>query len=121
VSACKPGAIGWDEKGAIIDQDKCTRCGDCTVACPTGAIRFDARPMSVEEALEEIGKDADFYGKDGGVTLSGGECLASRNFRWPCSKAAGSAASAPTSRPACMQSRRSRTRLRGGRPRHCGH
>jgi len=80
VAACKANAIGWDEKGARIDQDRCTRCGKCTVACPTGAIRFDGKEMSAEEALHEIGKDRAFYGKDGGVTLSGGECMASPEF-----------------------------------------
>lgn len=80
VAACGADAIGWDERGARIDQGKCTRCGDCTVACPTGAIRFDGTSMSVEEALREVEKDLAFYGRDGGVTLSGGECMASPAF-----------------------------------------
>lgn len=80
VAACPEGAIDWDERGAKIDQSACTRCGKCVVACPTGAIRFDGAAMSVEEALHEAEKDRPFYGKDGGVTLSGGECMASPGF-----------------------------------------
>lgn len=80
VAACPVQAIGWDERGAKIDHGACTLCGECVFACPTGAIRFDARRMSAEEALAEIEKDRPFYGKDGGVTLSGGECMASPDF-----------------------------------------
>ena len=80
IAACKENALDWDARGVRIDQNACTHCGACVTACPTGAIRFDAREMSVEEVLLEIEKDRPFYGKDGGVTLSGGECMASPAF-----------------------------------------
>ncbi len=80
IAACETGALAWDERGVRIDHASCTRCGDCVAACPTGAIRFDARRMGVEEALQEVEKDRPFYGPDGGVTLSGGECMASSAF-----------------------------------------
>ncbi len=80
IAACEKGALSWDERGVKIDHDACTLCGDCVTACPTGAIRFDAREMSVEDALEEIEKDRPFYGNDGGVTLSGGECMMNPAF-----------------------------------------
>lgn len=79
-AACPVGAIGWDERGAKIDHAKCTLCERCAAACPTGAMRLDARETTVEQALAEIEKDVDFYGKDGGVTLSGGECMQSPAF-----------------------------------------
>ncbi|HAX40845.1 MAG TPA: glycyl-radical enzyme activating protein [Clostridiales bacterium] len=80
IVACEENALRWDDRGVAIDHASCTRCSECVVACPTGAIRFDAREMSVAEALEEIKKDRPFYGTDGGVTLSGGECMVSPAF-----------------------------------------
>jgi len=80
IAVCEAGALSWDDRGIAIDRDACTHCGDCVVACPTGAIRFDAQSMSVEETLAEIEKDRPFYGSDGGVTLSGGECMMSPAF-----------------------------------------
>ena len=80
IAACETGALNWDERGVKINHDACTLCGDCVIACPTGAIRLDARQMSVEETLVEIEKDRPFYGPDGGVTLSGGECMMSPAF-----------------------------------------
>jgi pyruvate formate lyase activating enzyme len=80
IAVCEVHALGWDERGVAIDQAACTRCGACVSACPTGAIRFDARSMSTQDVLFEIEKDVPFYGKDGGVTLSGGECMASPAF-----------------------------------------
>jgi len=35
---CQYGAITMDGPLAIIDQDKCTHCGECELVCPTGAI-----------------------------------------------------------------------------------
>ncbi len=80
IHACEENALSWDACGVKIDHAACTKCGKCVTACPTGAIRFDAREMSVEETLEEIKKDRPFYGTDGGVTLSGGECMMSPAF-----------------------------------------
>ena len=43
LSACKFEAIVFDEKLkiAVVDQDKCTGCRDCTGACPYGIITMD--------------------------------------------------------------------------------
>ena len=81
LQACKTeGALSFDETGLRIDENKCVCGASCIDACPSAALRFDAREMSVEEALNEIEKDRPFYGAQGGVTLSGGECTCSEAF-----------------------------------------
>ena len=58
-----------------IDRQKCIVCGECAKICPTNAIELSGKDMSVNEILSIIEKDKAFYGKVGGVTLSGGEPL----------------------------------------------
>ena len=57
----------------IFDRHNCVACFDCAKNCPTGALEICGRDMSVDEILSIIKKDSAFYGKDGGMTLSGGE------------------------------------------------
>ncbi len=80
IAACKVKAITQLEKGVCVDKSSCTLCGACIKACPTGALRIDGVKMSVAEVMAEIEKDRVFYGREGGVTLSGGECTASPAF-----------------------------------------
>ncbi|MBQ7322600.1 MAG: glycyl-radical enzyme activating protein [Clostridia bacterium] len=70
VSAQKTGAE------RRIDRDRCISCFACAENCPTGALVMCGKEMSVEEIVEVVQKDSAFYGKDGGVTLSGGEPFA---------------------------------------------
>lgn len=62
-------------------RDNCRGCFACSDVCPTGAIRTSGREMTVEQVLDEVLKDTDFYefGK-GGMTLSGGEPLLQSDF-----------------------------------------
>ena len=53
----------------------CASCFDCANACPTGALEACGREMRISDILAEVKKDVAFYGKTGGVTLSGGEPL----------------------------------------------
>ena len=50
----------------------CMRCSSKEI-CPSKAIEPVAREMTVQEVLDEVEKDAPFYGLRGGLTLSGGE------------------------------------------------
>ena len=60
----------------IFDRSKCTVCKKCAEVCPTGALEVIGKEYSVAEIMREVSKDALFYGKDGGVTISGGEPFA---------------------------------------------
>lgn len=61
-------------------QKKCDFCGKCALFCPNDAREICGREYTVEEILSEILKDKDYYGKTGGVTFSGGECMLQIDF-----------------------------------------
>ena len=69
-------------------EEHCIRCGRCgkresladAEKCPSGALKICGRAMEEEDVLTEILKDRRFYGKNGGVTFSGGECLTQADF-----------------------------------------
>lgn len=63
----------------------CGRCGGQRVLenvgqCPAGALKRVGENYTPEGLLEEVLADSDFYGSDGGVTFSGGECLLQADF-----------------------------------------
>lgn len=65
----------------IFDRDACTLCGACEQVCPSGCFRIYGKTYTVDQLLEIILEDKDFYeASGGGVTLSGGECLVQADF-----------------------------------------
>lgn len=60
--------------------EKCIGCGLCKDGCFSGAKVICGREMTVEEVVKQVLLDKDYYGKGGGVTFSGGEPLAQREF-----------------------------------------
>ncbi len=69
-------------------KEQCIGCGCCNNTrslsnakmCPSEALKACGKEMDDKEVLEQILKDRNFYGKDGGVTFSGGECLLQADF-----------------------------------------
>lgn len=70
---CPTGVHAFRDDAHTLLIDRCKRCMQCTEVCPTGALEKCQTLMTAEEILEEVLKDRAFYGKTGGVTLSGGE------------------------------------------------
>ena len=60
--------------------NECDFCGKCALLCPNNAREICGKEYTVEEVLTEILKDKDYYGKTGGVTFSGGECMLQIDF-----------------------------------------
>lgn len=57
------------------DRETCIVCGRCAKNCPTGAREIVGKEYTPMEVYEQILKDIAFYGENGGVTFSGGECM----------------------------------------------
>ena len=62
-------------KAVCTSPDNCTLCGKCADVCAAGAKRLCGYEMPVEEIVRNVLLDTPFYGHDGGVTVSGGECM----------------------------------------------
>jgi pyruvate formate lyase activating enzyme len=77
---CPRSAISWKENKIETNPQLCNGCGHCVHVCEQQARELCGREITVEEILPEILEDLIFYGKDGGVTLSGGEVLNQSSF-----------------------------------------
>lgn len=79
---CPNGAQFMDSsRSHRFERGKCMSCGQCTEICSQKGLILYGREVSVNEVLEELLEDRDFYeSSGGGVTLSGGECLLQADF-----------------------------------------
>jgi pyruvate formate lyase activating enzyme len=73
------------EPETAFDASRCIGCGGCENGsvedCPPMARRIVGREYSVDELVEAVLQDADFFaGTGGGATLSGGEPMAQPEF-----------------------------------------
>ncbi len=81
VRACPESAIEMTPNGVRIDHERCTLCGDCEDACPTGAIKMMGQVWASDDMVNELLKDKIFFNTSGGgVTLSGGEATFQADF-----------------------------------------
>ena len=71
---CPSGANKLTSEGTRIDRNKCIGCGKCVESCPNEARKLTGRHTTVDEIIDELLRDRDFYeNSGGGITLSGGE------------------------------------------------
>lgn len=64
----------------IYNEKLCIHCGHCAEGCYTGARALCGREMSANEVVAQVLLDAPYYGKDGGLTVSGGEPTMQMDF-----------------------------------------
>lgn len=64
--------------------EKCISCGKCDSGCFAGAKVICGKEYSTDDLLAEILPDKPYYGDNGGVTFSGGEPMAQKDFLNEC-------------------------------------
>ncbi|MBF0442979.1 MAG: glycyl-radical enzyme activating protein, partial [Oligoflexales bacterium] len=74
LGSCSKDTIEVDDSFQT-DRGRCIGCGRCVSLCPYGARRTVGELFDIPRILMEAEKDLPFYGKEGGVTLCGGEPL----------------------------------------------
>jgi pyruvate formate lyase activating enzyme len=70
--ACPDGFHTLDDAGHTFDRTGCSACGECVAECYTRALEVTGQWMTVEQVLEAVLADRDFYAISDGATLSGG-------------------------------------------------
>ena len=82
VKDCEFDAISIENDKLIIDRRLCEKClsFNCINNCYTKALRKSSEEYSVEKLLKIVQRDRQYWGHDGGISLSGGEPLLNIDF-----------------------------------------
>jgi pyruvate formate lyase activating enzyme len=82
LEVCPESALSLGPDGKVIlDRDRCTACGKCAPECDPQALQMIGREVSVDEVMQVVLRDRDYYrASNGGITLSGGEPLFQPRF-----------------------------------------
>lgn len=78
---CKYGAHVIKNGQHVFYREKCIGCGKCEEVCLGESLKLYGKEMTVEELMPILLEDREFYNtSNGGVTLSGGECMMQADF-----------------------------------------
>jgi pyruvate formate lyase activating enzyme len=81
--ACNNKAISFDEDNKLIlNWETCRKCTtfECAKTCYNEALRVCGKYYTVDDLFKVLNRDRQFWGKNGGVTFSGGEPLYQTKF-----------------------------------------
>jgi pyruvate formate lyase activating enzyme len=75
IVACPHQAIAKNGIGLLFNRNLCRDCTtyNCVQACCSGALRLGGYKKNVDELFSLIQRDSQYWGSDGGITLTGGE------------------------------------------------
>lgn len=74
-----PECISFDTE-IMAYPEKCIGCGKCSEGCFSGAKEICGKEMTAEEVFTVVSQDMPYYNTNGGVTISGGEPMAQKEF-----------------------------------------
>lgn len=74
-----PECIAFEPQ-VLYYPEKCIGCGKCAEGCFSGARVVCGKEVTAEDVLKEVLLDKPYYADGGGVTFSGGEPLAQKDF-----------------------------------------
>ncbi len=81
IDKCERGTLSFKNGRVVADEVKCGHCAHCESLCAYDKIKVAGKQYTVDEVMEIILKDKDYYDdSNGGVTLSGGEVTAHEEF-----------------------------------------
>jgi pyruvate formate lyase activating enzyme len=77
---CDNDAVKFAQNGRIYNSERCKKCMACVQICPANAIEIKGISWTIKDLYAELIKDQAYFGKNGGVTFSGGESLCQIDF-----------------------------------------